>query len=146
MASNPLNASVLPPMCPLSSTGCSKCPLEGISRFLVGFSLVLISVMANCCADVAQPCSQRVFSPCQGQVGTSMAWFEFRIVTYFLDFFIIPGLSTELVCSWGFADEAQVAQPSSAVQEDPGPHSWYLGILWAFPCCSFSNGTIPCPC
>lgn len=32
----------------------------------------LISVMATCSADVAQPCSQRVFSPCQGQVGTSM--------------------------------------------------------------------------
>lgn len=43
-------------LCTLSTIWCSKCSEEWITRFLVGFSLVLISMMANCSADVAQPC------------------------------------------------------------------------------------------
>lgn len=139
MASNPLNASVLPAVCgSLSSTGCSKCSKEGISRFLVGFS-----PLSLCCPTALQmwlsPAPREVFSPCQGQVGTSMAWFGFRIRTYVLYFYFFYKTSSE----HSLVLQMRPKGLSPGVQESPWASQLVFGILLGYPMLQFHQWDHP---
>lgn len=96
-------------LCTLSTMWCSKCSEEWITRFLVGSSLVLISVMANCFADVAQPCSEGRCFLCLG-LRLKHPWPDdwLMIITYFFFKKKISALSTHCFCRWGPSVSAEV--------------------------------------